>query len=111
MQVGTTRDHHLLGTVLVPEMIFNGKERLDLLDSAYVLKGEVKVSHSLSLFFIQSKFDKIKDVNLVASTFSDYGFERKNIDEECTPIEKEDLDNEIIPEDCPEGTNYSRTQG
>ncbi|KAL9980873.1 hypothetical protein ACROYT_G009512 [Oculina patagonica] len=41
----------------------------------------------------------------------DYGFERKNIDEECTPINSEDLDNEIIPENCPEGTNYSRTQG
>ena len=43
--------------------------------------------------------------------FSDYGFERKHFDEECTPIKSEDLDNDIIPENCPEGANYNRTQG
>jgi len=42
---------------------------------------------------------------------SDYGFERKRFDEECTPIKSEDLNNDIIPENCPEGTNYNRTQG
>ncbi|KAJ7373833.1 Sortilin- receptor [Desmophyllum pertusum] len=41
----------------------------------------------------------------------DYGFQRKNFDEECTPIDNEDLDNEIIPDNCPEGVSYNRTQG
>lgn len=57
----------------------------------------------------------IKQFNLClilnALIFSDYGFERKNFDEECTPINSEDLNNEIIPETCPEGSNYSRSQG
>ena len=44
--------------------------------------------------------------------FSDYGFQKKVFDEECTPIRQGiDLDNQIIPDSCPEGTNYSRTQG
>ncbi|XP_022802072.1 uncharacterized protein LOC111339637 isoform X2 [Stylophora pistillata] len=43
----------------------------------------------------------------------DYGFQRKNqnFDEECTPIKSDDLNKELIPNDCPEGSFYNRSQG
>ena len=50
--------------------------------------------------------------NELPCDFSDYGFQRKVFDEKCTPIrEGVDLDHQLIPENCPEGTNYTRTQG
>ena len=51
------------------------------------------------------------DIDVLSILYSDYGFQRKNFDEECTPINTDDLDNELIPDNCPEGTNYSRSQG
>ena len=48
----------------------------------------------------------------ILSDLSDYGFERKSIEEECTPIRQgEDLDHQIIPNNCTEGVNYTRTRG
>ncbi|XP_068747816.1 uncharacterized protein [Montipora capricornis] len=42
----------------------------------------------------------------------DYGFERKDFDQGCTPIRQGvDLNHQIIPDNCTEGANYSRTQG
>lgn len=42
----------------------------------------------------------------------DYGFERKDFDQRCTPIRQGvDLNHQIIPDNCTEGANYSRTQG
>ena len=43
---------------------------------------------------------------------SDYGFERKDFYQGCTPIRQGvDLNHQIIPDNCTEGANYSRTQG
>ena len=44
--------------------------------------------------------------------FSDYGFQRKRVDEECTPIRLgDDLNDNTIPQDCPEGSFYNKTRG
>ena len=50
-------------------------------------------------------------IDVLSILYSDYGFQRKNFDEECTPINADDLDNELIPDNCPEGTNYNRSRG
>ncbi|XP_031556882.1 uncharacterized protein LOC116293578 [Actinia tenebrosa] len=57
----------------------------------------------------------VKSINKCACTRSDYecdfGFERNASHPNCVPVPREDLNNDLIPKDCKEGSTYKRSSG
>lgn len=50
-------------------------------------------------------------VNPIFLSYSDFGFQRIEVDQDCTADTNEDLDRDLIPKPCPEGQLYNRSRG